>query len=37
LQKTWSFCPARPLHCCEVSAILHFTALWRRAGKLKIS
>jgi hypothetical protein len=23
--------------CCEVSAILHFTALWRRAGKLKIS
>jgi len=25
------------LCCCEVSAILHFTALWRRAGKLKIS
>jgi len=23
--------------CCEVSAILHFTALWQRAGKLKIS
>jgi hypothetical protein len=22
---------------CGVSAILHFTALWRRAGKLKIS
>ena len=20
--------------CCEVSAILHFTALWRRAGKI---
>jgi len=25
------------LRCCEASAILHFTALWRRAGKLKIS
>ena len=25
------------LRCCEVSAVLHFTALWRRAGKLKIS
>jgi len=23
--------------CCEVSAIFHFTALWRQAGKLKIS
>jgi len=23
--------------CCEVSSILHFTALWRRAVKLKIS
>ena len=25
------------LRCCEVSAILHFTALWRRAGAWKIS
>jgi len=25
------------LRCCEANAILHFTALWRRAGKLKIS
>jgi hypothetical protein len=25
------------LRCCELSAILHFTALWRRAGKWKIS
>ena len=25
------------LRCCEVSVILHFSALWRRAGKLKIS
>jgi hypothetical protein len=24
------------LRCCEVSAILLFTAIWRRAGKLKI-
>ena len=37
LQNTWSFCLARPLRCCEVSAILHFTAVWRRVGKLKIS
>jgi hypothetical protein len=27
----------RQLRCCEVSAILHFTALWRWAEKLKIS
>jgi hypothetical protein len=32
----WNSSTHRP-RCCEVSAILHFTALWRRAGKLKIS
>ena len=32
----WNSSTHQP-RCCEVSANLHFTALWRRAGKLKIS
>ena len=30
----WNSSTHQP-RCCEVSANLHFTALWRRAGKLK--
>jgi len=32
----WNSSTHQP-RCCEVSASLHFTALWRRAGKLEIS
>jgi len=32
----WNSSTHQP-RCCEVSAILHFTALWRWARKLKIS
>jgi hypothetical protein len=32
----WNSSTHQP-RCVEVSAILHFTALWRRAGKLKFS